>query len=327
MTPSRIILSRTDGIGDVMLTLPMCGVLKQHFPNCEIIFLGRSYTRSIAACCKHIDHFENWDEWKDSSPASQIEALSKWKADAIVHVFPRTEILWLAKRARIPMRIATGRRWHTISKCNKLVFFTRKKSLLHESQLNLKLLKPLGIDVQPSLNEIPNYYGFDRLPDLSLQIASLIEPGKKNIILHPKSKGSAAEWGLKNFEALIALLAADACHVFITGSEDEGKQIKQELRLSNQQVTDLTGKLTLDELIAFIAACDALVAASTGPLHIAAALGKQAVGLYTPKRPMHPGRWSPVGRRAKVFTSEAHPSNGQFLSISPKMVADFLLSH
>jgi ADP-heptose:LPS heptosyltransferase len=44
--------------------------------------------------------------------------------------------------------------------------------------------------------------------------------------------------------------------------------------------------------------CDVLVAASTGPLHIAAALGVKAIGLFAPMRPIHPGRWAPVGKDA-----------------------------
>jgi ADP-heptose:LPS heptosyltransferase len=47
-----------------------------------------------------------------------------------------------------------------------------------------------------------------------------------------------------------------------------------------------------------------LVAASTGPLHLAAALGIYALGIYPPIRPMHPGRWAPVGEKAKVFVKE-----------------------
>jgi hypothetical protein len=39
----RIILCRTDRIGDVILTLPMAGVLKEKFPGCTVIFLGRNY--------------------------------------------------------------------------------------------------------------------------------------------------------------------------------------------------------------------------------------------------------------------------------------------
>jgi ADP-heptose:LPS heptosyltransferase len=64
------------------------------------------------------------------------------------------------------------------------------------------------------------------------------------------------------------------------------------------RVTDLTGKLSLAELISFINSCDGLVAGSTGPLHIAAALGKRAIGLYAPMRPIFPQRWAPIGKNA-----------------------------
>ena len=54
----------------------------------------------------------------------------------------------------------------------------------------------------------------------------------------------------------------------------------------------------MPQFLAFIAAADGLVAGSTGPLHLAAALGRHALGLYPPIRPMHPGRWAPLGARA-----------------------------
>ena len=44
-----------------------------------------------------------------------------------------------------------------------------------------------------------------------------------------------------------------------------------------------------------------MIAASTGPLHVAAALGKKAIGIYSPKRPIHPGRWMPLGNQAKYI--------------------------
>ncbi len=325
MSPKRIIISRTDSIGDVMLTLPMCGLLKKHFPQCEIIFLGRTYTEAVIKCCEHVNHFDNWDLWKDQSPQAQIDALRKWNADVIVHVFPRKEILWVAKRAAIPYRIATGRRLQTISKCNKLVFFTRRKSPLHEAQLNMKLLRPLGITEELSVMEIIALYGFNKVMPLSAELKNLIEPSKLNVILHPKSKGSAVEWGLKNFEELIKALPQQSTKVFITGTKAEGDLIRKEWSMLDLQVTDLTGKLTLDELVSFIAASDTLVAASTGPLHIAAALGKKAIGLYSPKRPMHACRWAPLGKSAQAITAAIHPPKGQALQIGAEQVAKLLL--
>jgi ADP-heptose:LPS heptosyltransferase len=97
------------------------------------------------------------------------------------------------------------------------------------------------------------------------------------------------------------------------------------------RVTDLTGKLSLDELIAFLAHADGIVAASTGPLHIAAALGVTAVGLFPPTRPMHSGRWAPVGKQTKVFVAKKESwrfcKSGSHLymsGITPEEVARYL---
>jgi len=60
--PGRIIISRTDSIGDVVLTLPMAGALKEINPGCKIIFLGRDYTRDVVSLSKHVDEFASWDD-------------------------------------------------------------------------------------------------------------------------------------------------------------------------------------------------------------------------------------------------------------------------
>lgn len=61
-------------------------------------------------------------------------------------------------------------------------------------------------------------------------------------------------------------------------------------------------------MISFIAQIDGVLAASTGPLHIAAALGKHAIGLYAPMRPIHPGRWAPLGKKATFLVKEKYCS-------------------
>ena len=67
--------------------------------------------------------------------------------------------------------------------------------------------------------------------------------------------------------------------------------------------------MSLKELIAFIQKADGLIAASTGPLHIAAVSGKIAIGLYPPIRPMHPGRWAPIGKKAEALVKNIYCSD------------------
>ena len=140
-----------------------------------------------------------------------------------------------------------------------------------------------------------------RINKIPLWLSDQISKSRVNIILHPKSKGSALEWGLKNFHRLINQLPEEKFKIFITGTKEEGDLIKGSLPFDKINVMSLIGKLSLGELIAFIQACDCLVAASTGPLHIAAALGKRAIGLFSSRKPIDPRRWSPLGNNSEAL--------------------------
>ncbi len=295
-----ILISRTDSIGDVVLTLPMAGVIKQFLPDSKIVFLGRNYTKDVIALSEHVDEFVSYDNILKLNSSEQIEAFRKLKATHFIHVFPVKEIAHLAKKAGIKNRIGTTNRlWHWFT-CNIKVSLSRKNSDLHEAQLNTKLLAPLGITKEFSLEELVSAYGFTKIPVLDKIHSDIIDQTKINIILHPKSKGSAREWGLDNFSNLITQLDKTKYQVFISGTAQEGELVK-DLISKHPEAIDLTGKLSLQQFIAFINQCDVLIAASTGPLHIAAALGKKAIGLFAPMRPIHPGRWKPIGKQANYL--------------------------
>ncbi|RPI01919.1 MAG: lipopolysaccharide heptosyltransferase family protein [Calditrichaeota bacterium] len=326
-SPKRFIISRTDGIGDVLLTLPLAGALKQHDPDCTIAMLGRSYTEPLVRACEHVDVVLNWDEVKNRPLKEQAEWLADYDVDTIIHVFPRKEIAAAARRARIPRRIGTSHRTYHWWTCNRLAHFSRKTSDLHESQLNLRLLEPLGFETQYPLDQIPSLYGLTTLAPLSPEFSRLIDPQRFNLILHPKSKGSAKEWGVENFARLISALPRDRFKLFITGSAAEGMVVGPTLLQPFPHVFDLTGKMELDQLIAFIAAADGLLACSTGPLHLAAALSKAAVGLYSSRRPLHPGRWAPLGVNVRVIEDGiAEPYQGR-LQIPVERVINTIVSN
>lgn len=298
-----ILISRTDSIGDVVLTLPMAGVIKDTFPNYRIIFLGRNYTKDIIALSKHVDHFMSYDELLKLTVQQRLQAIKSLNIDIAIHVFPVREIASLIKKAGIKTRIGTTNRFYHWLTCNRLVKLSRKNSPLHESQLNLKLLAPIGLKKEFTLDSISNHYGFEKIPSLHEEFLPLLQTNKKKIILHPKSKGSAKEWGLENFSQLIQMLHQHQYQVYISGTKEEGDLIKP-LTLKHPEVIDLTGKMSLQQFISFIHHCDGLVAASTGPLHIAAALGKIAIGLFSPKKPIHPGRWKPIGPKAHYLVKD-----------------------
>jgi ADP-heptose:LPS heptosyltransferase len=303
MQRETFIISRSDAIGDVVLTLPVAGVLRELYPHAKIIFLGRSYTEDLIRACGYVDEFLNWDELLQLPYEQAVKKMADTGADTIIHVLPRPEIAKMAKQAGIKQRIGTTNRLYHWWHCNKLVWLSRKNSPYHEAQLNLRLLTPLGAEELYSLEEISRYYGLTRLAVLPPEIAGLPDPGKFNLILHPKSRGHGREWGLDHYIALIDLLPRDRFKIFITGTAAEGRLLEPLLQAC-PFVTDLTGRLSLAGFISFISRTDGLLASGTGPLHLAAALGIHAIGIFPPLRPIHPGRWAPVGPKAKALVKD-----------------------
>lgn len=329
----RIIISRTDNIGDVILALPVAGAIKKAIPGAYVIFLGKSYTEDIIAMSECVDKFVNWDVIKKQTKHAQIRTFERLKADYILHVFPERRIAKIAKKARIPRRVGTTGRLFHWNTCNKLVAFSRRRSGLHEAQLNMKLLKPLGIHQHFSLAEISALYQLTPPNILPEKYRDLLSNEKFNLILHPKSKGSAREWGLKNYAELITRLPREKFNIFITGTQEDAQDIEMDRIRKFPEVIDLCGKLSLVEFISFIANADGLVACSTGPLHIAAAVNKFAIGIYPPIKPMHPGRWAPLGINAHYFVSDKKCNACRnslscecIEQIKPQQIYDYLMS-
>jgi ADP-heptose:LPS heptosyltransferase len=333
INPKKIIISRTDSIGDVVLTLPVAGILKHYFPECKIFFLGSNYTKDVVNCSMHIDGFINYSEIEKLDAKAQIEKIKSCGADTIIHIFPVKEIARLAKKAKITNRIGTSHRLYHWNTCNELINFSRKNSQLHESQLNTKLLTPLIKNLPLfTLQELNKFTGLSKFEILDKNLQSLLCSDKKNIILHPKSKGSAREWGLNNFAVLVNSLPENDYNIFITGTHTEGEDIEKNL-LSNikRPVHNLCGQISLSQFISLIKSVDVLIACSTGPLHIASVSGMHTIGIYPPIKPMHPERWKPIGDKSKIFVKEKECNDCRkskicecIISISPGDIKKYL---
>lgn len=305
LTDKRVIISRTDSIGDVLLTLPMCAWIKSTYPTATILFLGKGYTKSVVECYDLVDEFIDWKDFENQPKVEQLDKFRSIKADAIIHVFPNKEIASLAKKVRIADRVGTSHRTYHLLTCNHRPNFTRKRSNLHESQLNQELLRPFGLIDLPSLEDISAATSHFHAPNMDLPsfLTKALQNDGKSIILHPKSQGSAREWPMEKYTELTKELIKQDFTVFFTGTEAEGDAFRSEIP-DHPHVIDTTGKLSLNELIAFISKVDFLVACSTGPLHIAGFLGINTVGFFVPKRPMHPGRWRALGPKVSILVND-----------------------
>ncbi len=300
---SHILICRTDNLGDVVLTLPITAWLKQKFPSIKISFLCRKYAADAARRCSSVDEVVELETFLENPPAYFATA----KPDTVLIAQPDKRLAIAAFKAGISNRIGNARqKLYLLIFCNRRVRFSKRTSPLHEAQFNFEFLRPFGLQHIPELPAIVPLFKFEL--DVDEDIGRMLGPYKFNLILHTKSNGHGREWPIENYLALAKRLSLNAdIHIWLTGTGKEGEWIEKNAPelLEQKNLSNLCGKLTLDQLISFIQAADGLVASGTGPLHLSAAMGQRTLGLFPPSRPMHPGRWAPVGARAEILCTPA----------------------
>lgn len=297
--PGTIILSRPDALGDAVVTLPMAGLIKQVSPDTRVIIVCSRYAQAVWRQCSHADEVITLEDLERGDGAG---ILREAKADAIVHVFPHRRVAALAKEAGVRLRIGTSHRlWHWWT-CNRLVRFSRKRSNSHEALLNMKLLESFGVKAPGSTAELIPLIGL-KAPDPSEKVKALLRADRKHLVVHPLL-GSGVGWGLSNFAALVQAVDPLRWQVIVTGTSAEAERYRTALPMDSPHVTDAGGQLDLVELMMLLGASDAMVAGSTGPLHIGAALGLRAIGLFSMRRPIFPARWHPLGIDAHALVHD-----------------------
>jgi ADP-heptose:LPS heptosyltransferase len=292
----------------VVLSLPAVGLIRAHFPDAKISFLGTQYTQALLEDCSDINDVWNWTALQHEGDEDILAKLKSANIDAIIFLRYVPRLAKLAKKAGIPMRIGKIRFFK-----RECLYYNRWRIRLsfvsshqHESQWNVGFLKPLGIRVNLTLPQLATYIHLKSSTRLSVPIDALLNKQQFNLILHPGSNGNGCEWPISHFQQLIQQLSEkfqDKIQIFLTGSEAEAERFQPLIKASPAAI-NMMGKMTLPEFITFISRADGIVVSGTGPLHIGAALGIKTLGLFPPRRRIGLAQWAPVGKQAEGIVCE-----------------------
>ena len=307
--PKNILIVRTDRIGDVVLSLPLASIIKKHFPECTVTFLLREYTEPLATNNPDIDEVITLKEVNGKPSVKENVQLLKNKFDVSIVAYPTYPIALILFLSNIKTRIGTGYRWYSFL-FNKKNYEHRKDGKYHELEYNVHLLRQLGIDEKVTEENV--LYGItpsiENVEKLKKDLNELgINISKPVIIIHPGSGGSAIDLPISKMKEIIKNLLDEDAEILITGTTAE-TELCQSL-VVNKSTINLAGKYNLGELIALINQCDVMIANSTGPIHIAAALGKNVVGFYPKFIVASEKRWGPYTNKKNIFTPEIDCSN------------------
>jgi ADP-heptose:LPS heptosyltransferase len=304
----KICVVRTDAIGDMVLTLPMCAAIHRVRPDAEICLIARRYVEPLlyktpaADCVFYIDDYENGIR----------EIFRREKFGATFFPRPRFDEIKAAFMARVPLRVGSGYRWYSIM-LNRRIYDHRKKGKYHEAEYNVRQVSAvagveLAVEVlSPRIN-----------PVAEEKVRRIID--KQNfrngyIILHPGSRGSARDWSPEKFGRFAREIYENyKINSVITGVESESESCAA-VHTECASSVNLCGRLDLYELIALAARSRLTAANSTGVLHIAAALGRPVVGLYPNTSHIGPRRWGPLTKNKIVLTPPRNADDPDDMSL------------
>jgi lipopolysaccharide heptosyltransferase II len=169
----------------------------------------------------------------------------------------------------------------------------------HVIDKNLALLRAVGVEAL-GLREFP-------LPALDADTerveAQLTALGLERFaLLNPGGGWASKQWPVESFGALARGLAGHGLPSLVTfGPGEEG--LADRVVAASAGAAQRSFPTTLRELVALARRATLVVAADTGPLHIACAVGTPVVGLYGPTDPARNGPFS----SADVVVREVPP--------------------
>ena len=316
----------------MLVCLPLVAMIKRQRPDVRVCMVASSYTMPLLQTCAWVD-----EVIEDSTVLADPGVLRQRGVHVFLNPLADADLARAAYQARVPVRIGDLDRPGTLRWCNRFAWGRRKWSALHEAQIILRHLKPLGLHCELPLSELKVLTQLSRVTPLEERLRSRLGGDAFNLVIHPKSQKNGREWPAGHFLRLVQLLEGERVRVLLTGLDCELPELAAECPelLRHQKVTVLMGATCPTQLISLIAHADGLVASGTGPLHIAAALGIHALGLFPRRASIDARRWHPLGEKGESMQmpgnclfqrSACEPEAGRgacacMLGIAPEQVA------
>ena len=178
----------------------------------------------------------------------------------------------------------------------------RKSFHTHAVDWYLSVLPPLGVPVHKNfiwLPERPVVEAETRQKWFGENSKFKIQ-NSKLILLQPGARWENKRWPAKFFAELVCQLVEKfpEMRFAILGNGDDQPLGEMISRAAPERCLNLCGETSLPEMIEWIRLCNLMVTNDTGPMHVAAALGKPLVALFGPTEPRRTG---PYGQLENVL--------------------------
>lgn len=290
----RILLVRTDRIGDLLMNVPLVRRLRQNHPKSSITVLASEASAPVLSRQPDID-----EVLAASGPRLELaRALRRRRFDAVVVSNPDKFFHFIAWASGAGVRAGFRRKWGFF--LNRPVEDAKSRGDRHEIDSNLELADAFCPEKWDGTIDL----GFGRDASFTGGVWRRfgLESETRKVAVHVSTTDPRKQWPLENFGALIrGLLEETPVEVVLVGSALREAE-RAALGVPADRVVDLTGRTTLPELAAVLSQADLLISLDSGPYHIAWMQKTPVVGLFIRGAGgSNPARWGAYPGFAKAF--------------------------
>ena len=332
---SKILVTRTDRIGDLVLSTPVFSALRKQFPTAWITCLTFCENREIVEGNPYLDEVILYDKkGTEKGVAGNLRFarfIAAKKFDTVIHLHATNRMHWISWLAGIPVRIGYDRKssWTLTHR----VLDKKREGLKHEAEYNFDLLQLLKVERPESLSL---YFPLKDSAERSLRELMKhynIPQDTPKVILNPSASCPSKRWPADRFGYLVNKIANQYEATFIAiGTKQDRSFVQEVQKHASFPVFDLSGRLSLAMLGSLMKQSSLLISNDSGPVHVANAVGTPAISIFGRKQMgLSPTRWRPLDSKSRVIwkdvgceTCLAHRCQIQFLCLDAITVDDVL---
>ena len=285
---SRVLVSRLDSLGDVLLAGP---AIRAAAASAKITMLVRNGLGEAAEMLPGVDDVVEFDApWVlFDPPPVRPHVITDLVGSLEARGFDAALILTSFHQSPLPLAL--------LLRMAKVPWIGAICDDYPGSLLDLRHRVPDGLPESERNLSLANAAGFvademgarlavrQPLPDITTRVGT--DP---YVVVHPGAAVPARRPTAAHSRSIVAALLAAGFRVVVTGSADETTLTGY---VAGARALDLGGQLSLSELAAVLANAEVVVVPNTGPAHLAAAVGTPIVSLFAPVVPAE--KWAPYG--------------------------------
>lgn len=294
----KILILKPSSLGDVIHALPVLRLLKQHLPESRIDWWIDSSFASLLEGDPDLAGIVRFERRRWASPAYWPEMFRSIAGVRAQHYDWVIDLQCLARSGAFAW-LASGKLTIGLDEPREGargfydLVVPRASFRTHAVDWYLAVLPRLGV---------PVHNGFTWLPERPA-VAEAVKarwnpaPGRW-IALQPGARWMNKRWPAEHFAELARRLAAEHADLrfAVFGGKDDQPLAETVCRAAPERCLNLAGQTSLPEMVEWLRRCDLMVTNDTGPMHVAAALGKPVVGVFGPTEPMRTGPYGQVHR-------------------------------